>query len=116
MHTVEILKQDLGYEDTRVDALLNKEVVTEQWAPQYLPSGNPWDDVASEYSQFLSEHIVNRASSNHLPDLDDHDWKDFEDCLSRVSSVASFHSLTDQIRRFSLTRIASVSELSELED
>ena len=44
-----VMRDFLGFDAAKVDALIDQGVVTDGWSPKYLPTGNPWANVAAEH-------------------------------------------------------------------
>lgn len=52
-HSRKILQDILNFKACEVDEFLNAGIVAEEWSQDYIPGGNPWENVSSEYDAMI---------------------------------------------------------------
>lgn len=58
-HTVDILRDMLGYTNDEISNMEKQEIIGKQWSNHYIPDGgtnlNPWNNVKTEYDQMMED-------------------------------------------------------------
>ena len=59
-HSRSVLREILGFSDAEIAALKDRGAVGDTWSKAYIPTGDPWADVQTEYGEYL-EHVKSVA-------------------------------------------------------